>query len=425
MKVIVIGAGWAGVSAAYEARKLDAEVTLIEKTDMILGTGLVGGIMRNNGRYTALEELKYMGAQEFIELIDDASIHKNIDFPGHKHANLYDVTKIENIIKNKLLDIGVKLVTKECITKVNLDNKKIIIIESDKGNIYHADVFIDTTGSAGPMNNCNKYGNGCAMCILKCPTFGPRVSITSLCGIKELIGKRDNDKLGSMSGSCKILKESISYDLVKELNEKGKLIVPLDNEHIEDHLNLKACQQYALKEFKDNLFFLDTGCAKLMTPYYTLDKLRSIKGFENARYIDPYSGGMGNSMRFFSIAPHDNTLKVNGVDNLFCAGEKVFLVGHTEAIMTGFLAGYNAINLILNKDLIQIPRETCIGEAIAFSNEMLNYENGLKYKYTLSGSILFDRIKSLNLYTINTEKIKTRIKKLKLENLFKKKLNFN
>lgn len=419
MKIIVIGAGWAGVSAAYEARKLGADVTLIEKTDMLLGTGLVGGIMRNNARYTALEELKYMGAHEFVKLIDNTCIHKNIDFPGHKHASLYDVTKIENIIKNKLLDIGVNIVTKERITKLNLDNKKIISVES-KNNIYNGDVFIDATGSAGPMNNCVKYGNGCAMCILRCPTFGSRVSITKLCRIEELIGKTNKDELGSMSGSCKILKESLSNDLVNKLEEKGKLIIPLDNKNIEDHLNIKACQQYALKEFKDNLILLDTGCVKMMSPYYSLDKLRSIKGFENARYLDPYSGGNGNSMRFFAIAPHDTTLKVKGVDNLFCAGEKVFLVGHTEAIMTGFLAGYNAVKLINNSELLVISRETCIGEAIAFSNEMLNAIDGLKYKYTLSGSVLFERIKKLNLYTIDSVKIKNKIKKLKIENIFLK-----
>lgn len=418
LKVIVIGAGWAGVAASYEAKKLGAEVILIEKNDMILGTGLVGGIMRNNGRFTALEELKYMGASEFVNLIDNTSIHKNIDFPGHKHANLYDVTKIENVIKNKLLDMGINLLIKERIVKVNMDNNTITSVKSDKGNVYCADVFIDTTGSAGPMNNCVKYGKGCAMCILRCPTFGPRVSITKLCGVKEMIGMQNNGNLGSMSGSCKILKETLSKELRKILSENGKLIIPLDNENIEDHLNLKACQQYALEEYKNNLILLDTGCVKLMTPYYTLEKIRTIKGFENARYVDPYSGGIGNSMRFFSIAPHDNTLKVKNIDNLFCAGEKLFLVGHTEAIVTGFLAGYNAIKKIKNESLLEISRKTCIGEAIAFSNEMINQENGLKNKYTLSGSILFDRIKSLNLYTINIKKIKDRIENLKLTNLF-------
>ena len=37
-------------------------------------------------------------------------------------------------------------------------------------------------------------------------------------------------------------------------------------------------------------------------------------------------------------------MKVIDVDNLFCAGEKAGLfIGHTEAMITGALAGYNAI----------------------------------------------------------------------------------
>ncbi|MCK4828979.1 FAD-dependent oxidoreductase, partial [bacterium] len=53
MKVIVVGGGWAGCAASLSACKQGAEVVLIERTDMLLGTGLVGGIMRNNGRFTA------------------------------------------------------------------------------------------------------------------------------------------------------------------------------------------------------------------------------------------------------------------------------------------------------------------------------------------------------------------------------------
>ena len=55
MKVVVIGGGWSGVAAAIEAKKMGADVVLFEKTDLLLGLGNVGGIMRNNGRYTASE----------------------------------------------------------------------------------------------------------------------------------------------------------------------------------------------------------------------------------------------------------------------------------------------------------------------------------------------------------------------------------
>lgn len=86
MKVIVIGGGWAGCAAAISARKAGADVTIYEKTDMLLGLGNVGGIMRNNGRYTASEELIALGAGDLINLTDENSRHKNINFPGHEHA---------------------------------------------------------------------------------------------------------------------------------------------------------------------------------------------------------------------------------------------------------------------------------------------------------------------------------------------------
>lgn len=59
-----------------------------------------------------------------------------------------------------------------------------------------------------------------------------------------------------------------------------------------------------------------------MTTYYPLQKLRKIPGLEHAKYVDPYAGSKGNSIRYLSVAPRTNDMKVVGVDNLFCAGEK-------------------------------------------------------------------------------------------------------
>lgn len=42
--------------------------------------------MRNNGRYTASEELIALGAGDLINITDKDTRHKNIDFPGHEHA---------------------------------------------------------------------------------------------------------------------------------------------------------------------------------------------------------------------------------------------------------------------------------------------------------------------------------------------------
>ena len=65
------------------------------------------------------------------------------------------------------------------------------------------------------------------------------------------------------------------------------------------------------------------GPAKLMSPYYPLEKLRKIPGFEGSIIVDPYSGGKGNSVIYFSVAPRDNYMRITGLENLFVGGEKV------------------------------------------------------------------------------------------------------
>ncbi len=72
MKVIIVGGGWSGCAASLTAKKAGADVTIIEKTDLLLGLGNVGGIMRNNGRYTASEELIALGAGDLIKITDRA-----------------------------------------------------------------------------------------------------------------------------------------------------------------------------------------------------------------------------------------------------------------------------------------------------------------------------------------------------------------
>lgn len=424
IKVVIIGGGWAGCAAAISAKKAGADVTIIERTDMLLGLGNVGGIMRNNGRYTATEESICLGAKELFNITDKVSRHVDIDFPGHKHASLYDVTIIEPEVKRLLkeMDINIKLISRA--TDVIKDNNKITGIILADNTIVSGDIFIETTGSTGPMGNCLKYGNGCSMCILRCASFGPRVSISCRAGIEDILGQRSDGSYGAFSGSCKLCKNSLSKEIRQKLDNEGMAILSIPEEDIKlDKLKLKVCQQYALKDFAENLILLDTGHAKLMTPFYPLDKLRKINGLENARYIDPYAGSIGNSVRYLSIAPRNNSMKVIGLDNLLCAGEKSGLfVGHTEAIVTGSLAGHNSVRLFLGMPLLKLPRNLASGDIIAYSNEQIQTEEGRKKRFTFSGSLYFERMKELGLYTIDKNIIENKIKKINLYNIYDIKL---
>ena len=623
-KVVIIGGGFAGCAAAITARKAGAQVVLLEKTDLLLGLGNVGGIMRNNGRYTAAEENIAMGARELFDITDRCSLHTGVDFPGHRHASFFDSVEVEPQVRMLLDDMGVDVrlmarvvdvevveveaaeaaeaaeeteagekaekaekaeeaQTGYCSKSVDAGKRVGKADESAKGDVksgretdkeelkqYRAleragidgeeleshsaldrsggntacrplqrikaiilangdvikgDAFVEATGSAGPMGNCAEYGRGCSMCILRCPAFGPRVSISQKAGLPDLVGKRRSGRFGAFSGSGKLEIASLSQELQEELHEKGVAVIPLPPEKIvREKLEQKVCQQYALDEYAKNIILIDTGHAKIMSPYFPLDQLRMIPGFEKARYIDPYAGGKGNSIRYMSVAERENTMLVKGFTNLFCGGEKSGLfVGHTEAISTGSLAGHNAARYLamtaagapantnvrreagpdlLNgpagrspdaaqnaapvpgtasaaaaldtasnavpvpgtasaaaapdtisnaapvpgvapaaaasnatqrteaspdaapdtAPLLELPREIAIGDLIAYGNEKIKTEEGLRNRYTFAGDEFFVRMQERGLYTTDADLIRQRIEAAGLTNIYDQQL---
>lgn len=423
-RVIVIGGGWAGCAAALAARKAGAEVGLFEKTDMLLGCGLAGGIMRNNGRYTAAEEAIALGAGELFEIADRTARHKNVNFPGHNHATLYDTTKIEPSVREYLTDMGVKIYFCKRVVDVQKQGNTIKGIVFADDDIIEGDVFIETTGSSGPMGNCLKYGNGCSMCVQRCPSFGPRVSLSQRAGVKDLVSKRTQDIYGAMSGSCKLNKETLGEKIRHELDEKGVVTIKIPQEFInKDKLSMKVCQQYAMDIYAENIILLDTGYAKLMTPFFPLAELRKIEGLEKVRFEDPYAGGKGNSIRYMSMSPRDNCMQVKGIENLFCAGEKSGpIVGHTEAICTGSLAGHNSVRKALQMELLTLPQDLAIGDLISFVNEQLQAEDGLYKRFTFAGSSYFERMKQKGLYVTSSALIQNKVSALGLSRIFNKTL---
>lgn len=435
-KIVITGAGWAGCAAAIRAVKQGHEVILLEKTDLLLGLGNVGGIMRNNGRFTAAEENIALGASELFEITDRLSTHRGIDFPGHKHASFYDVAMVEPEVRRLLSSLGVDIRLMHRVVDVVTELREqsrtkrirsLITVFVNRDGEYETseisgDVFVETTGSTGPMGNCAKYGNGCSMCVLRCPAFGPRVSLTERAGSYDVHGERPNGKPGAFSGSCKLEKRTLSSELQEKLEKDGFAVVPLPPELVhKDKLNQKVCQQYALDPFAENLILIDTGHAKLMTSYFKLEDLRRVEGFENARFVDPYAGGKGNSIRYMSVGLRDEYMRADEIENLFLGGEKSgFFVGHTEAITTGSLAGYNAARMADGKPPLELPRELAVGDIISFANEMLAAEEGYRKRLTFAGGTYFQRMKELGLYSTDSEKIRERVQSCVMENIYNK-----
>ena len=180
------------------------------------------------------------------------------------------------------------------------------------------------------------------------------------------------------------------------------MVIPMPRHLVHmEKLSTKACQQYATPEFAENVVLLDTGQIKLMTSFMPLEQLRQVPGLQNVRYEDPYSGTVGNSMRYSALSPRDDTMRVQGgPDNLFCGGEKAgLLVGHTEAIVTGALAGHNAVRHAAGQAPLALPAALAVGDAITHVREAMQTEAGLQKKYTFSGSVYFDRMRARGLYT--------------------------
>jgi hypothetical protein len=250
---------------------------------------------------------------------------------------------------------------------------------------------------------------------MRCLVWGGRVSIAAKAGVNEFMGLRPDGGFGAMSGSCKLHKGSLGPEVEAELDRTGVVVLPVPQDLAElkqAGLSVKCCQQYALAEYAQNVILLDTGHAKLMSPYFPVEDLRRIPGLEDARYEDPYAGGMGNSIRYLAMAPRRDTMQVEGIDNLFCGGEKAgLLVGHTEAIVTGTLAGHNAARYAAGAPLFQIPTATAVGDFIAHTGEAMQTNEGRRHKYTFSGSVYFERMQALGLYTTDRLAIRQRVER--------------
>ena len=438
-KIVVVGGGWAGCAAAIRARKQGHRVVLLEKTDLLLGLGNVGGIMRNNGRFTAAEENISMGSGELFQITDRLSTHRNVDFPGHKHASFYDTAMVEPEVRRLLCSLGIelKMMTRAIdvgLEKTGRDKRRILrsvlAVGPDKNRAsginglchieIEGDAFVETTGSTGPMGNCVRYGNGCCMCILRCPAFGPRVSLTEKAGNDDLAAERADGRLGAFSGSCKLEKRTLSEELQERLDEDGFAVVALPAEMVhKEKLSQKVCQQYALDMFAENVVLIDTGFAKMMSPYFSLEELRKVPGFENVRFADPYAGGKGNSIRYMAVGLRDHFMRAEKIENLFLGGEKSgFFVGHTEAITTGSLAGYNSARYCSGKELLRLPVETACGDLLETAEQALYEENATARRFTFAGGEYFERMKEKGLYLTDPCMIRQRVRRAGLENVY-------
>jgi folate-dependent tRNA-U54 methylase TrmFO/GidA len=93
-------------------------------------------------------------------------------------------------------------------------------------------------------------------------------------------------------------------------------------------------------------------------------------------------------------------------------------VGHTEAVVTGVLAGHNAARQVLGEPLLVLPDTISIGDAISHVREQMQTEKGLGLKFTFSGSVYFERMKEIGSYTTDVAEIRRRVEAAGLTDIF-------
>jgi methylenetetrahydrofolate--tRNA-(uracil-5-)-methyltransferase len=92
--------------------------------------------------------------------------------------------------------------------------------------------------------------------------------------------------------------------------------------------------------------------------------LRMIPGLERAEFVR--LGSIHRNTFVDSPRLLRPTLQLKARDDLFLAGQMVGVEGYVESAAAGLLAGINAANLAMNRELVVPPAETAVGSLVAY-----------------------------------------------------------
>jgi len=106
------------------------------------------------------------------------------------------------------------------------------------------------------------------------------------------------------------------------------------------------------------------GFQTKMTYPEQLRVLRMIPALEKAEFVR--LGSIHRNTFVDSPRLIRPTLQLKARDDLFSAGQMVGVEGYVESAAAGLLAGINAANLVMNRELIVPPPETALGSLVAY-----------------------------------------------------------
>jgi tRNA uridine 5-carboxymethylaminomethyl modification enzyme len=405
--VIVVGAGHAGIEAAYAAAKMGSKTLLLtidkNKVALMPCNPSIGGL----GKGHIVYEISALGGL-MPKLCSNSYLQARMlntrKGPAVQGLRL-QIHKFEysKIAKKYIEETKNLTLEEDLVTEVLTENNKITGVKTEKGNIYNASSVIITSGTflngvihigfetqeAGrsgeravpKLTKSLEKATGVEFKRLKTGT-PPRLLKTSVDFSKmekqeatplEYLFEFNPIKVEEKT-TCYITKTTeqthkiIQDNITRSALFGGKIsgIGPRYCPSIEDKIKRhpqRGSHHIFVEDDGENLEKIyPAGISTSLPLDVQKEYVKSIPGFENAIFTDP-----GYAIEYDFIEPHNlkHTLETKTVDGLFFAGQVNGTTGYEEAAGQGLIAGINAHLKINNKEPFILNRtESYIGVMI-------------------------------------------------------------
>ncbi|MBI2303579.1 MAG: FAD-dependent oxidoreductase [Chloroflexi bacterium] len=374
-RVVVVGAGVGGLSAAITAAQAGVETILIERNDFLSGLCVWSG--HHGGGY-AIEETQLMGggSLRFHDALKKYATYWQHELSDWKEgvwegdeAFAYDVLKSDEAAWEALSGARVKVMLRSQMVDVAMKGNRLEAVVLSNGTRVAGDAFVDATGRAGFRAWCEGWGQGCGMCILKCPIYGDCTSVSTKAGVADVRPQGGHRQAGGprFFQATMVLQDSVAPWLLEACMEaKARYFYHVPQEF----LNMDLSREWlhpdrplpAEAGFYEGPEFLINYCPWMKVhANVPAHILRRMPGFEDAFFVTPLTGD-ANTVFIKRSAPTDDTLRVDGLANLFAAGERARTVSSMGTCMPlGDLAGHNAARVALGREPVALPTSTILG----------------------------------------------------------------
>lgn len=211
-KVVIIGAGAAGMAAAIRASQNGAQVTVIEHMDEPLKKLLITGNGRCNFSNTDISAKHYHGGTAVIESVigscscDDLldfmdsinvealEVHYRFDENGYFYPSTNRAETVRGALLSKASELGAEILTDTSVCAIRKQSGGFIIdtVSSGKQKSLSADSIVFATGS----NAAPKTGSDSSIYpVIRSLSIPFRTFMPALCGIKS-----DSPELRMLAG---------------------------------------------------------------------------------------------------------------------------------------------------------------------------------------------------------------------------------